>query len=219
MPGDSLFAWVGKVNVRSAPRTTAGIVARVPDREPLYFQGRRSPEKTSVLLRAKVYHEPWLEVKTSSGQTGWVFGGAVKQPAEDKGNRPVSATRLDFPYFGRYNLNNWTLLEESSDSGGDVVTRRKRYQDGPRIMTVSVTDMGGYGYEYQWQLGDIEGHILLDRQLSLRADPEWVLTEKVVNHIAEPPTEHFRTQTLAVPPAVLGGHPLLVNAPWQHRSL
>ncbi|MEM6769180.1 MAG: SH3 domain-containing protein, partial [Bacteroidota bacterium] len=216
---DELVTWVDRINVRASATTDAKVVARIPNGETMVYLGEQSPRTETILLRSKAYREPWLKVKTKNGQQGWVFGGAVKRPGEDKGNQVITATKLDYPYFGRYDLSDWKELPASVESGGDAEINQKRYQNGAQIMTVIETDLGEYGYTYIWRLADVEDRVLLERKLTFQADLDWLLTEIVTNRIESPDVEYSRSEELSVHPMQLGGRPLLVNGPWTKKEL
>lgn len=217
--GDELETWVDRINIRESASTAAKVVARIPNGEPMKFTGEQSGKKDVILLRSVVYEEPWLQVTTKDGQEGWVFGGAVKRPDEQKGNQVITATNLDFPYFGRYDLSDWKALDTASESGGDAESNTKRYQKGAQIMSIRETDMGDYGYSYNYQLMDVEKRVLLERELSFQADMDMLLTETVTNHIESPAVEYKRSENLSKHPAQLGGRPLLVSGEWMKSEL
>lgn len=217
--GNELVTWVDKINIRSEPNTKGKVVAAIPNGEPMTFTGDKSSNVDAIMLRSTLYQEPWLKVKTKDGQEGWVFGGAVKRPNEQKGNQVITATNLDFPYFGRYDLSEWKELDTTNESGGDAENTTKRYQKGAQIMVLSETDMGDYGYHYTWQLTDVENKVLLERKLSFQADMDMLLTEAVTNHIETPAVEYQRSEKLAKHPVQLGGRPLLVSGEWAKREL
>lgn len=183
------------------------------------YTGDKSAAEETILLRSVAYREPWLQVKTKDGQAGWVFGGAVKRPNEQKGNQIITTTSLDFPYFGRYDLSDWQALDTTSESGGDAESNTKRYQKGGQILSVTETEMGEYGYSYSYTLADVEKRVLLERELSFRADMDMLLTETVTNRIENPAVEYKRSEKLDQHPFQLGGRPLMVNGDWNKKTL
>ncbi len=216
---NQLVTWVDRINIRDAAKTSAKVVARVPSGELMTFTGKASATKDAILLRGAVYEEAWLQVTTKGGVTGWVFGGAVKHPNEEKGNQVISATQLDFPYFGRYDLDKWEALDNTSESGGDAESNTKRYQKGAQVLAITETDMGEYGYSYTYQLSDVEKRVLLERTLSFQADMDMLLSETVINRIENPAVEYSRSMKLPKHPIQLNGRPMLVNGEWSKKQL
>ena len=106
-PETKVFTWVDKLNVRNKPTTKGKVISSVRSKDAMLFTGEISDDFETIVLRGVAYYEPWLRVKIPDGQTGWVFGGAVKQIDEEKGNNPISDTNFTFPYFGKYNMENW----------------------------------------------------------------------------------------------------------------
>lgn len=217
--GDEVVTWVDRINIRESANTDAKVVARVPEGEPMAYTGETSARKDVILLRGVVYEEAWKKVKTKDGVEGWVFGGAVKRPNEEKGNQIITDTNLDFPYFGRYDLSKWEELGTTDESGGDAEITTKRYQKGAQIMEVSTTDMGEYGYSYSWKLTDVENRMLLERTLSFQADMDMLLTESVTNRIESPAVQYTRSEQLPQHPVQLGGEPMMVNGAWAKKIL
>ena len=217
--GDQLVTWVDRVNIREAANTSAKVVTNVPNGEAMTYTGEKSGAKEAILLRGIVYQEEWIKIKTKDGLEGWVFGGAVKRPDEQKGNQIISATQLDFPYFGRYDLSNWKELDTASESGGDAESKTKRYQKEGQILSVTETDMGDYGYGYSYKLTDVEDRVLLERELSFQADMDMLLTETVTNRIESPAVEYSRSEKLPSHPVQLNGRPMMVNGSWTKKAL
>ncbi len=56
----------------------------------------------------------WYKVRTSDGKEGWVFGGAVKQENEIKGNDIITKEKFDFPYFGKFDLSSWSKTDKNA---------------------------------------------------------------------------------------------------------
>ena len=114
---DLLYAWVDKLNIRDTPKLEGKTIASVDNQEALEFTGEKSRQSETIVLRGVAYDEPSLKVITSDQKEGWVFGGAVKRKGEDKGNGLMTETDFDLPYFGRFDLKDWT--RQPSKAGAD----------------------------------------------------------------------------------------------------
>ncbi len=73
-----VYVWVDKLRLRKDPDTKSEILQDLDEGETLLFLNEKSSFKDKINLRGKIYHEPWLRVKTSENKIGWVYGGAVK---------------------------------------------------------------------------------------------------------------------------------------------
>lgn len=105
--GEPVYTWTTALNIRDKPSTSGEIVATVKPKDALQPTGERTPEKSAITLRGRTFTEPWIQVTTPSGKTGWVFGGAVLSSAMhdskilqelDRGsgeNCPLVGTRED----------------------------------------------------------------------------------------------------------------------------
>ena len=92
LPQDTLTRMVvalENLRLREAPGTDQATVAELKQDTELETTGAISPLKTSVMIRGVQREEPWIEVKTSDGTKGWVFGGGVK--IEGAQNTPVAS--------------------------------------------------------------------------------------------------------------------------------
>jgi uncharacterized protein YcfL len=54
------------------------IIGNLSTGETLIYMGEKSSFNTPVKLRGYGYNDPWLKVKTKSGDEGWVYAGGVK---------------------------------------------------------------------------------------------------------------------------------------------
>lgn len=68
---------VSDLRMRETPGEKGVIVATLPKGAKLEDLGEVSDFTTRVTLRGITFDEPWIKVKTSSGQTGWVYGGGL----------------------------------------------------------------------------------------------------------------------------------------------
>ena len=92
LPQDTLTRMVvalENLKLHAAPGTDQPTVIELKQDAELETTGAISPIKTSVLIRGVQREEPWIEVKTSNGTQGWVFGGGVK--IEGAQNTPVAS--------------------------------------------------------------------------------------------------------------------------------
>jgi len=77
------------LRLRAAPGTNQEMVAELKQGAELETTGAISPLKTSQMISGIEREEPWVEVKTDDGATGWIFGGGVK--VEGAQNTPVAS--------------------------------------------------------------------------------------------------------------------------------
>ncbi len=68
---------VADLRLRETPGEKGEIVATLPKGAFLDDLGEVSDFTTRVTLRGITYDEPWIKVKTSTGQEGWVYGGGL----------------------------------------------------------------------------------------------------------------------------------------------
>ncbi|MTB52114.1 SH3 domain-containing protein [Lewinella sp. W8] len=211
--GETLYAWVDRLNIRESPELKAKVVANISSKNPLLFTGKQSDHTETVLLRGVVYEAPWLEVKTEDATPGWVFGGAVKMVGEEKGNPEQDPEYVQYPYFGTFDLSEWNKVSGGEESGGDATTETTVYERGGQTLTITFTDVGEYGYSYSYVLAEGE-ETLRTRLLDFSTDDGLLLMEQVVNYQEDPAVEYRRTQILKKHPMLLGGKPIMVNGPW-----
>jgi len=217
--GTELKTWVDRINVREEARTGTKVVARVPATESLTYLGEKTPTKETIVLRGLAYHEPWLRVRTQDGKEGWVFGGGVNAPGEKRGTIAKRETLLDYPYFGRYDLKLWEELPAAEASGGDAEITEKRYRRDGQTLILTTTDVGEYGYGSTQELRGVDDQVLLKREFSFSADPDFLLTETVTNNIEEPAVQRTRSQILDKHPVVLNARPTAVVGEWQEKPV
>jgi hypothetical protein len=73
-----IYVWIDKLRLRSESTTKSEIVATLKEGQALTFLNERSDFTEKISLRGTLFDEPWLKVKTNTGQEGWVYGGGVK---------------------------------------------------------------------------------------------------------------------------------------------
>lgn len=83
---------VADLRLRETPGEKGVIVATLPKGARLDDMGEVSDFTTRVTLRGITFDEPWIKVKTSTGQVGWVYGGGLIFDASQ--NSPATRTLL-----------------------------------------------------------------------------------------------------------------------------
>ena len=78
MKAQTLYAWVDKLRLRSAPTTKAKVVAEVKEGAALKYLNEKTAFTQKIILRKIQHDEPWLKVATEDGKEGWVYGGGVR---------------------------------------------------------------------------------------------------------------------------------------------
>ncbi len=73
-----VFVWVDKLRLRKTPDTKSEIIQDLDEGETVWFLNEKSAFKEKINLRGIIYDEPWLKVKTTENNIGWVYGGAIK---------------------------------------------------------------------------------------------------------------------------------------------
>ena len=73
-----IYVWVDKLRLRKAPKTKSEIIQELDEGETLLFLNEETAFTEKINLRGKIYEEPWLKVKTSENNIGWVYGGAIE---------------------------------------------------------------------------------------------------------------------------------------------
>ncbi|MDF1696272.1 MAG: SH3 domain-containing protein [Saprospiraceae bacterium] len=217
---DNLYAWVDKLRIRDKSSTKGKAITQVQSKDALVFTGEKSSTSETIVLRGVAYHEPWLKVKAPDDKIGWVFGGAVKKKGEEKGNDIIDDINFSFPYFGKYDLNDWKNLGSKDESGGDAEITTTIYQKGLKFIEVSIVEVGDYGYSRNYKLMDDKKNILRERRLNFSADVDFrELTETVKDYTASPNKIYSRTQKIEKHHSQLNAKPILVNGEWQESEL
>ena len=211
-PSPERYTWVDDLNLRDAPNTRGKVLTKISTSERLTLTGEQSGNTETIVLRGGVYEEPWYEVETSSGVKGWVFGGALKEVGERKGNEPLSLLKFNHPRFGNYDLTTWEKLSTEPFEGGDVSGTLTTFRgNGERITLREYGSEYGYGIEYQRL--NLKGDPLQTRELYYD-NMSNELSETVVNYLEEPKEVYRRAQQLSKPYQQLNGKPLLVRGEW-----
>ena len=98
-PGnDQIYTWINKLRMRAEPNTESAVIAELPEGEALTFLDEKTDFTQKINIRGTVMDEPWLKVRTKTGQTGWVYGGGVKfyRPKIDATPSPYAACFKNF---------------------------------------------------------------------------------------------------------------------------
>ncbi len=72
-----MYAWVDQLRMRALPALGSRVIAEVPEGDTLQYLHEATVRSTKLNLRGKDFNRPWIKVKTTSGKTGWVYGGGV----------------------------------------------------------------------------------------------------------------------------------------------
>lgn len=205
--------WGIESNLRREPSTDGAVVLSVPFGERLELVAAPTETTSTIVIRGKVYQEPWLNVKTSTGETGWVYGGTVKLPGQRKGNAFPAAGIVNFHYFGNANLSEWELLYVDTE-GEEVDQETKVYRNGELLLELTDYSVGEFTYGTTQKLMDADRKVLMERSFTFETDPTFTLTETASNYKSEP-AEHFRrTQEIDQHYYQLNDRPLMVNGKW-----
>lgn len=70
---------VNDLRLREQPTQTSKVVCMVKENEKLEYLGEKSGHTDAIELRGVKYNEPWYKVKTTAGQLGWAYGGAIRE--------------------------------------------------------------------------------------------------------------------------------------------
>jgi len=215
---ERLYPWVDKLNLRKDPTTRSKVITSVTPSDILTYMGEKSEKSNTIVLRGVAYQEPWLKVSTPKGVEGWVYGGAVKRRGEQKGNSPMDDFNFQFPYFGSYNLKDWKRIDERDASGGDAEITVSTFQKKFRILEVTQTSVGDYGYTRQYIIKDIDGKRLRKREFKFIAEAgDHQLQEEVINYKSTPPMRYHRSQNLDQHYTALSSKPIMVNGTWSEE--
>ena len=218
-----LVPWVDQLNMRDEPSTSGKVVAKLPIRSELTVTGNESEKAETIVLRGVAYTDRWYEVMTTDDQKGWVFGGAVRNPDEIKGNAPLNDKQINFPIFGAYNLDKWDLIQPATTTaGGDAETVTTKYRDDRgQILTIEKTTVGEYGYTDRYVLESGQDYLKV-RELTFTTnlgDPDGTheLTERVEDYLNS--EVYVRSQQIDKHYMSLNAYPRMVRGEWQKKPL
>ena len=221
---DKIYPWVDKLNIRDQSGTEGKVIASVNSGDALELTNTKSGKMETIVLRGVAYEDYWYKVRTSDGKEGWVFGGAIKQKNETKGNPPMTKEKFDFPYFGKYDLSGLgktgpTDVSESEEMDESLVS----YHKDDEILKIFTWDMGdmGYGYRYLLQDGNEEDLILKEREISFSPgfDQPNTISEIVKDYTQKPAKQYSRIQKINASRIDLKPFPLMASGSWKEEML
>ncbi|MEM9990866.1 MAG: SH3 domain-containing protein, partial [Bacteroidota bacterium] len=211
-----LYVWLDRVYIRSTPSNKIRSIGRAENGQVLSWTGQRSEHEDTFVFRGIAYQEPWLEVEWENGQTGWVFGGAVKRANEEKDNAPLIDNQLYFDHFGKYHLAEW--IKMTDETKGD--TTRTAYRRENHLLKIINIEHGALGYTNIHQLLNKKGKLLRERQLRFIVDGNYKeLVEIVADYIPTPAVQFSRSQALEKDHTQLNQRPQMVFGTWQKHEL
>ncbi len=221
---NKVYPWVDKLNLRDKASTKANVIDTVNNGDALELTETKSPKMETLVLRGIAYTDYWYMVRTSDGKEGWVFGGAVKQENENKGNDIITNEKFDFPYFGKFDLSSWSKTDKVDISEDEELDRSLvSYKKGDQILKIEEWSMGemGYGYRYLLQDGNEEDLILKEREISFSPgfDQPNTLSEIVKDFTQNPPMQYSRIQKVNVSRYDLKPFPLMALGNWKEEIL
>ncbi len=219
-----VYAWVDNLNLRDQAGTEGKVIATLKNGDALELTATKSQKMETLVIRGVAYPDYWYKARTADGKEGWVFGGAVKQENEPKGNDNITQENFDFPYFGKFDLSGWSKTEKVDISEDEESDRTLvSYNKGDQIVKIEEWSMGemGYGYRYLLQDGNEEDLILKEREISFSPgfDQPNTLTEIVKDFTQNPPKQYLRTQEIDVSRYDLKPFPLMALGSWQEEML
>lgn len=77
-------AWVDQLRVRSLPKFDSRVLRELSEGDTLFYLNEKTLEKTKLTLRDRTFNQPWLKVRLDNGQEGWVYGGGIRFPQNEK---------------------------------------------------------------------------------------------------------------------------------------
>ncbi len=190
-----LYPWVDNLNLREAPKTSATVVAKANSGDALIYLEEQTDFTEEIKLRGKTYDEPWVKVRTSEGQEGWVFAGALKREGEIKGTAKQIKGVIDIPHFGRHDLRVWSKESTKDSSGGDAEATTTIYSSGNWVMEVMTYDTGEYGYGKHYRLIGPDSELLKAYNLEWISDTPHLLKETVWDFTTTPARKFVRSES------------------------
>lgn len=198
-----LRVWVNRLAVRKDPKLDGVRLAIMPENKRLTPTGKVSDHQDGVVLRGTYFVDHWYEVKTGTGQTGWVFGGGVVKPGEVKAIQPAP-DRISEPMFGDYDLTKWEKIEEGPEKdAGDFDVHRVVYKNVDRLLTIR-RGKGEYAYFTEQTLSNLDGDPLKTRKLTY-SNGAGEISEVVVDHTGSRPETYTRRVQTDIPYQQAGG--------------
>ncbi len=215
---DMIYAWVDKLNIRDKPGLNGKAIASADSEDALKFTGTKSGKTETVVLRGVAYTDLWYKVATKDGQEGWVYGGAVKRKNEQKGNDIITKDKVDFPYFGTYDLTKWEKVSSKPLDGEEIDGTVVTYKKGDRSLEITQSSMGEFYYGYDYRLLDADKNILKARKFDFNGDGNEI-AETVTDYTQNPPKQYVRKQNLDVHFYQLKPRPVMALGNWSVRTI
>ncbi len=72
------IAWVDQLRIRTLPDVESRVIRELSEGDTLFYLNERTFETNQLTLRDSIFDQPWLKVRLTNGQEGWVFGGGIK---------------------------------------------------------------------------------------------------------------------------------------------
>ncbi|WP_298512221.1 SH3 domain-containing protein [uncultured Kordia sp.] len=219
---NSYYAWVDNINVRDAANTKGKVVGTYTSEDALEFTGTKSDTKEIIVLRGVAYDDYWMKVTTKDNKEGWVYGGAVQQKGDEKGNGIITDKQFDFAHFGKFDISSWTDLGITKSESGDAETVNYSYLKDNQIIEIERTEVGEHGYYYTFKLMDAKRNLQKERKFSYTVEmgdssPKMELTETVKDYTAK--KEYTRSQSIKKHFMQLNAKPEMVNGAWKETTL
>ena len=80
----ALISNINHLRVRNTPGPDGEVIATLSEGDTLYDLGEVSAFTTEVTLRGIRFNEPWIKVRTRDTLVGWIYGGGVNFPLDDR---------------------------------------------------------------------------------------------------------------------------------------
>ncbi|WP_298418371.1 SH3 domain-containing protein [uncultured Kordia sp.] len=215
---NTYYVWVDNINVRKTPNTKGKVIGTYKPQE-IKFTGTISENKDIIVLRSVVYDDYWLKVTTKGNKKGWVYGGAVKNEGDDIGNEIITDEQFDFIHFGKFDLTTWKNISIKNEEAGDAETQITTYHKDGKILEISKSEFGEYGYEYRYVLKDSKHNILKEREFYFMVDGGayenrvMELIEIVKDYTNK--VQYTRSQKTSKHFMQMNAKPLMVNGVWE----
>lgn len=218
---DKVLAWVDNLNIRDQPNIKSKVVAKVKENDPLTLTGKKTDFTETISLRGTSYTEPWVQVTTKSGETGWVFQGATKRLGEDKGNALNTKQQFSYPHFGTFDLSTWKKMPDRDDSSDELDVTTSIYKKENRILEISTNSMGEFYWGKDFKLFDNNKQLLKQRSISISSDSESgsQLEELVKDFSSNAPMEYVRSQKLKKHFSQINPKPDMAKGVWNSTAI
>jgi hypothetical protein len=141
------------------PSQEGNIIMKLEKGAPVFHTGEVSNTLSVLVLDSTLYCEPWLKVKLTKGEEGWIFGGAIDFEEEKIAYNDVRTEAL----LGKEIKDTLDLFIQNISAVQDHVGLEKAYQQAQRLQLlinqrlekVSYDLTGPMGLPDLFWLGDI----------------------------------------------------------------